>query len=150
MGAVALGLGTIVMSHRIARQEALRDAQTSARAMADALASPGLDVSARSGTALRGSTLDRLLSGKLRDGSVSHVNVWSPEGVVLWSDDKDLVGRRFVLASDVSALFGGRGALIEPPEHETPVSGSEPTYPELLEVYVSSTNGFRAPSVEPT
>ena len=50
--------------------------------------------------------LTSVMRNRMSDGSVIRAKLWTKDGEVSWSDEKELVGRRFPLADDVKALFG--------------------------------------------
>ena len=53
--------------------------------------------------------LDRLVTGDLAgSGSVVRVKIWNPQGTIVYSDEKQLIGKNFGLSSDVRAALTGR------------------------------------------
>jgi signal transduction histidine kinase len=145
---VVLGVGTVLMSRQIAREEALRDAQVSASGIARGLVSPQLDTGFRSGRPEGREPLSTVLERRMRDGSIVHLKIWDATGRVLWSDDEEQVGQRFVLPEAVRELVGTDGAVVELPESDRPESGGEePFEGDLLEVYVGAHGADGVPFV---
>jgi signal transduction histidine kinase len=138
LAVVVLGLGSVMLSRQIAREEALRDAQVSASGIARGLVSPQLDAGFRSGRAEGREPLSTVLERRMRDGSIVHLRIWDASGRVLWSDEKELVGRRFVLPKAVRELVGTSRSVAELPDSDRPENGGELVEGELLEVYVGA------------
>jgi len=87
------------------------------------------------------------LRSKLGDGSLLHAKIWDRSGTVLWSDEKELVGRRFELDEDVAALFGTRNEVAELGPMNKPENAEERGHGSLLEVYVGAKDRAGAPFV---
>jgi signal transduction histidine kinase len=135
---LVLALGAVYLSRRIAEDEAIRDARVSAAQIAQNLVAPLLDADLRSGDPSARRRLGALMRHRLQDRSIAHVKVWSPSGRILFSDQHQLVGRRYVLPARVLAIFGTARYEVELPNSEKPVRGGEPDEGDLLEVYVGS------------
>ena len=145
---VVLAAGSVLMSRQIAREEALRDAQVSASGIARGLVSPQLDAGFRSGRAEGREPLSTVLERRMRDGSIVHLKVWDATGRVLWSDEKELVGRRFVLPDAVRELAGTSRTVAELSDEDRPESGGEEASEgDLLEVYVGARGADGVPFV---
>lgn len=81
--------------------------------------------------------------------NISHIKIWSESGVVLWSDQKEIVGRSFELGADERELFTSPGLVAEVSnldkiENENEVASGED---RLLEVYVGTTTTRGTPIV---
>ncbi len=80
-------------------------------------------------------TMDETLATDLHDSGVTRVKLWSPEGMVLYSDQRELIGMTFPVKEDLgSALDGSIHAEV------TDLSAAEnmterTDHSELLEVY---------------
>jgi signal transduction histidine kinase len=143
---VVLALGTLAMSRRIAHEEAVRDARVTAGAIARNLVAPQLhrdrgDVSAAD------STMGPLLEHRLRDGSITHMKVWSPTGRVIWADQEALVGKVYALPREVKALFGTTESVVELSDSKKPERGEGEERGDLLEVYVGGRDASGRPFV---
>lgn len=132
-----LALGTVFMSARIAREEALGDARVRAAVTAREVA--GLvDQSLRAGDAGSVARLDSVMTPQLRDGSLSHVKIWAEDGTVIWADEGRLVGRRFVLEEDTTTLFGTTDVTAALSDLDKEENTEERHLGQLLEVYVGA------------
>ena len=129
---VVVSAGAAVISQRIARDNALAEAQRSAERMAEFLVAPVLD-DALAGVPGRWEELDRRMDNRLEDRSIKAVFIWSDKGEVLYSSDDQLVGSMAPLTPELmSAIHGTAVSDIEPHAELTFVGeGAEP----LLEVY---------------
>jgi signal transduction histidine kinase len=125
------------MSHRIAGDEAVRDARVTAGAIARQMVGPQVDVSNQASLG-PGSVMDGVLRHRLLDGSVAHLRIWLPSGRVLWSDEATVRGRTYTMPTAVRRLFRTSGTVSELPDEEKPEVGAEADEGDLLEVYVGA------------
>jgi two-component system NarL family sensor kinase len=101
-----------------------------------------LDPSAREAISEPGNSL-------VRHGEITHIKIWSESGVVLWSDEKSLVGQTFELDESDRNLFGSQDytvevSYLEKVENVMEVaSGAD----RMLEVYVGATTSAGTPVV---
>jgi signal transduction histidine kinase len=133
-----LAVGAFYVGDRIAREEALREARLGAAALADNLAAPLVDQAVRAHTPGASDQLTTLMNNRMRDGSVRHVKLWSRDGDVIWSDQKQIVGRHFDLPADVRELFETGGSFAEVSDLTRAENVAERGDGQLLEVYVAS------------
>src|SRR3954464_2808932 len=82
----AVAGGTVLLSERIARQNALASVESSAERMAPFLLQPLL-AEALAGVPGRWEELGRVVGNRLRDGSISSVVIWRADGEGLWARD---------------------------------------------------------------
>ena len=126
---VGVGLATILISEKIARDTALHEAEQAALRMGEVLIEPLL------GEALTRdrSPLDHVIADRLEDGSVTVVRVWTPDGVVLYSSEPADEGRS--VEPSPKMIAAGRGelgsGLVTQPELDSPPASQGP----FLEVY---------------
>ena len=122
----------------LARDEALSEARVRATTIADNLIAPLIDdrVRARDPAAIR--MLDRELGPRVADGQFRHVKIWSRDGTVLWSDEHQLIGRRFPLEPAERRLFVTGDASAEISELAKAENASERSEGRLLEVYAEA------------
>jgi signal transduction histidine kinase len=128
-----VGLGTIFISGRIARDTALDEAEQTALRMAEVLIEPLL------GEALAGNRdiFDHVIADRLEDGSVTQIRVWTPDGLVLYSSDHTLEGLSMPPTAELSAAV--RGEVVSDLDGE-PELGSPPAAEgPFLEVYAPIT-----------
>lgn len=104
---VAVSGGTVVLSERIARANALAEAERTAGRVADLVVAPLLE-EALAGVPGRYAELERAMVTRLRDGSITSVVVWTGEGQVLYASDDELLGRQFPPSDDLLIALGGK------------------------------------------
>jgi signal transduction histidine kinase len=129
----------------LARDQALNEARVRATAIADSLVAPLIDdrTRARDPAAMR--ALDRELGSRVAHGQFRHVKIWSTDGEVLWSDEHQLIGRRFLLEPDERRLFASGDASAEISELSRQENIGERAEGRLLEVYAAALDAEGAP-----
>lgn len=133
---LVLSFGAVAASRSVARGEALKDAERTTSRMSRLMVAPLLG-DALSGDADKLAELDRAVSARMRDGYLVQVTVWNSDGLVLYADDKLLVGRHFGVPGEVSAAITSGSTssnFTEQPEaSDVEYHG---TGPGFVEVYV--------------
>lgn len=133
--AVIVTVAGSVVSQRIAESEAVHDVAVLTDDLADSVVTPALTNAMPHDPAAARRVLDPLVRHWLRNGSMVRVKVWTPAGMVLYSDEPKLIGETFALEP------GARAALVSP---RTDADISDLRLPEnrfergdgkLLEVY---------------
>ena len=140
-------MATLLIANRIARQEALRDARTHGYNIGNLVAAPLVNAGVRAHATGAAKELTDVMHNRMRDGSVTHIKVWDKSGMVIWSDEKNLVGRRFPLTEDVKALFGTRNTTAEVSHLDKAENAGEQKSSELLEVYAGTYDADAQPMV---
>ncbi|WP_448627929.1 sensor histidine kinase [Geodermatophilus sp. URMC 64] len=97
---------TILITEKLARDSARREAELTTSRMAELLVEPLL------GNVLNGETedqndLDQILRIRMRDGSITEVFVWNEEGVMLYSPDRDRIGTKVQPTPELLAAIDG-------------------------------------------
>ena len=158
---VGVSIGVVALSWVIARNEAVRDAEVTARAVARTIVAPLADDDFHGGDPAALARMGQVMEHRSRDGSISHMKVWANagngQGTVLWSDLEPLEGRTFELDEEKYAGFGtndtvsgisgaeseaenrlehSEGGFVEVYTGVTDASGA----PLLLEIYVPTAN----------
>ncbi|MEU8301320.1 ATP-binding protein [Micromonospora sp. NPDC048909] len=131
--AVAVSLASV----HLAREQAVHFAEHSARGMAEWLISPHCTPRLRAGDPMALRALDEAVRARMRDGSVVRVKVWSFDGRVLYSDQAELIGRRYELAAEDRALAGTNRVTAEISELDRAEHEYEQQVERLVEVYLS-------------
>jgi signal transduction histidine kinase len=133
--AIIVAIGGSVVSQRIAESEAVHDVAVLTDDLADSVIQPALTNAMPGDPAQARRVLDPLVRPWLQNGSMVRVKVWTPAGMVLYSDEPRLIGDTFALEP------GARSALVSP---RTDADISDLRLPEnrfergdgkLLEVY---------------
>lgn len=125
-----------VVQHRSAVREAVREARTLTELQAANVVEPVLtDAALRPGAAQ--DALDRLVRERVLGSEVVRVKLWDAEGRVVYSDDRELVGRRFTLLPDeLGALGPGGEPFVQVREHDELENARERALGTLLQVYL--------------
>jgi len=81
--------------------------------------------------------LDSLIRNEILYNHIVHVKIYSLDGTVIYSDEKNLVGQKFPISTELAEALNGRIGMdvsnLSKPENVTERSGQ---YSQLLEVYV--------------
>ena len=133
---IAVAAGTVFASERIARANALSEAERTAVRVAELLVAPIL-ADALAGVPGRREELLEILDTRMRDGSISTVVVWSADGEIVFSSETDLVGERVEPSEELRAAINGLTTAEVDDDPETAYRG-EISGP-LVEVYVPLT-----------
>jgi len=128
----AVSGGILLLTERIARANALAEAERSADRLGRLLIAPLLaDVLRGTPGALE--DLDRVVGYRTSDGSVTSIVVWRPDGRVLYSNEEEIVGEVFEPSDDLRAA--AEGAVVSD-VNEEPETAYESVRPgPMLEVY---------------
>ncbi len=127
-----------VVSDALAEREALRDATTRARGIAQGVAAPLVTAPARGGDPASLRRMQRVLHARVAEGGVSHMLLWDVDGRILWTSRGDLTGQTFELSRDArDALVGLRAVAHLPDTTTAHPAGLRPEAGQL-EVYVGT------------
>lgn len=144
---VVVAIGAVVVGQRIAEGWALDDARLRGATVAQAVAGPLVDESVRAGDAAAIARLDGILHDTMAKGSIKHVKLWTQRGVVIWSDETEVIGQRFPLDADVQRIFDTHGVTAEVSSLDKAENVAERGEGELLEVYAGVADGAGEPLV---
>ncbi len=146
--AVGAGVGWALV--RNARERAEAVATFHARFVASAVLGPALsriDLS-HPLTGIDLATIDAMVRGQiLSDGRDVRVKVWSPDGTVLYSDDRSIIGRSFPEDPELREAIAGEpvGGVTDLNEAEN--AGDRALGSKLFENYLPIRDGRGAPAV---
>jgi signal transduction histidine kinase len=144
---LGLTVGAVVVGNRIAEDWAIDDARLRDATVASAVAGPLVDDRVRAGEPVALARLDSILRDTMAHGSIEHVKLWTEEGLVLWSDEEAVSGRRFELQDKVRALFRTQGVTAEVSSLDKAENTAERDEGELLEAYAGVIDGSGRPLV---
>lgn len=147
MAALLLTGLTILVAERIAQRHALIDARQQAAGIADRLAAPLVDEGVREGVPGASNALTQVMQNRMADGSVRRVKLWDSGGRIIWSDQDELIGRRFELSNDVRQLFGTHETKAELSDLSRQENVAERSEESLLEVYAGTVDAEGVPLV---
>jgi signal transduction histidine kinase len=133
-----VGTASYVAAHRIARADTLADALRTAHGVGTAVVEPELGP-ALDGDRAAAADLATAVATRREDGTLARVMVWGRGGVVLWSDDRALIGRTLPDDPQVADVFarGQDYASISSLTDSQQQAGQEPS--PLVEAYVPMT-----------
>ncbi|PRY51060.1 histidine kinase/DNA gyrase B/HSP90-like ATPase [Geodermatophilus tzadiensis] len=123
---------TVLLSGRIARENAVAEAQRTAERLAQLLVAPLLE-EAMTGEAERLDELDRVLLNRMGDGSVTSVLVWTERSEVLYATDEEYEGTSSPASDELRSALDGTVVAHLGPEPEAAYGDD---HGPLLEVYV--------------
>lgn len=103
-----LAVGTIYLQRRLGEEAAVRAARESGTLIGRGIVAPVLTEAALSGPGPAQALLDRVVRTRVLDRDVVRIKIWSPDGRILYSDEKRLIGGEYSLdADDVAVLTSG-------------------------------------------
>src|SRR3954452_14117150 len=96
---LVIGVATVLLAQKSARDIALHDAQTRGRMFARVTAAPALHVGelAADPQSMESREFDGAMRNRLKDKSIRHIKVWGGDGTMIWSDKPGQRGRRYPL-----------------------------------------------------
>jgi two-component system NarL family sensor kinase len=142
---VIVAVVTAVISRRLGTQEAVDDADRMASIAAQAAVEPIIDDSIVELDPAAIDELDRAVRDQVLEGSLVRVKIWHSDGTILYSDESRLIGRRFALDDDETAVLAGERVHAHISDLSEPENQYEERATQLLEVY----HLIRTPGGEP-
>ena len=130
---LAVSVGTLLLSERLARANALAEAKATVVGTARFLVAPVL-LDALNGVPGRWDELDRRVENRLRDGSITGILVWDHNGRVLYSSDHEATGRIVPPSPELTAAVGGK--VVADVVSTEEIGDPDPSLRPLVEVYV--------------
>jgi signal transduction histidine kinase len=144
---LVLTAGAVWVANKIAERQALAEARSQAAAIASKLAGPLVNRDVRAHKKGADHDLTTVMDTRMADGSVKHVKLWDEQGRVIWSDEDELIGRRFPIDEDVEPLFGTTKATADRSDLSKEENEFERSEGELLEVYAGTFDADNQPLV---
>ena len=96
---------TGIFSQRAARSEALTDARVTTELLAHSVAEPAVPKGLVDGDAGAIDRFDRDVLARLLVGDVRRIKIWRSDGTVVYSDETQLIGKRFALDAEQRAVL---------------------------------------------
>jgi signal transduction histidine kinase len=127
--------GTGQLSQTAARHEAVADARVTTELLAHSVAEPAIPQGLVTGDPGAIDRFDRAVLSRLLVGDVRRIKIWREDGTVVYSDETQLIGKRFTLDSEQqNVLHSGatEGGLSDLRRRENKFEAEEDG---LLEVY---------------
>jgi signal transduction histidine kinase len=132
---VALSVATSLLSARVASTEARADAKAVTRVLARSVAQPAIPKGLVDGDPGAIDKLDREVLERLLVGDVRRVKIWRGDGTILYSDETRLIGTRYPLDDEETAVLEGGGTVAEVSDLTKPENRYEKSDDGLVEVY---------------
>jgi two-component system NarL family sensor kinase len=134
-------LGTVlgVLTRQAGTDQAIDSARQVAWVAAHGIAEPRLTDEVVDGDARALASFGADMHRYVLQGSLVRVKVWRDDGLVLYSDEPRLVGRKFPLGKDEDEALEGRSTDSEISDLSAPENVYERPFGKLLEVYVGIT-----------
>jgi two-component system NarL family sensor kinase len=132
---VVVVVGTLQLSRRAAADEAINDARSTTELLARSVAEPAIPrglVDADPGAVDR---FDRTVLRRLLVGDVQRIKIWRADGVIVYSDQTDLIGSRYPLGDDEMEVLRRGASDAEISDLGRPENRFEADSGGLLEVY---------------
>jgi signal transduction histidine kinase len=136
-------IGAVALRH-VAREEALRDARALTAALARGVVRDQITPDVLAGDPAALARLDRVVHQRVlgpppaaqpEDSSIIRVKVWDPDGRIVYSDARGLIGRQFELPEDLREAMDRRKASADVSDLERPENRYERGKGRLVEVY---------------
>jgi signal transduction histidine kinase len=132
---VVAGLVGVLAARNLAERQAVNDAANTADLLAEAVVQPVLTDAIASGDPAAVQALDAALEDYLANSSLVRVKVWTRDGLIAYSDEARLVGRRYQLSADAQEVFSHPATRAEVSDLDKPENRYERGQGRLLEAY---------------
>ena len=140
-------IGVVLFVHlrSVGVHEAENEAEQQARLAAHGVVEPVITQELLDGDQAALDRLDRVVRSRVLGDPVVRVKIWTPDGRVVYADDKRLIGERFELDDEDKAVLANGGVDSGLSDLSAPENRFEPRGHDLLEVYVP----MRGPGGQP-
>ena len=131
-------IGAVTLRH-VARDEALRDARTTTIALGHGVIRDRITPGLFAGDPAAVRDLDAAVRRRVLGAPIVRVKVWTPDGRILYSDARGLIGRRFALPEDLREGLDRGAASADVSDLSRPENRYERGRGRLVEVYLPLT-----------
>jgi signal transduction histidine kinase len=132
---VVVGAAAVIINQRIAKQEAVHEVARTTDLLAESVVQPALTDAMVKSPATASAVLSARVAAGLHTTEVVRVKLWTPQGLVLYSDEKRLIGKRFALDDDAVQALTIPQTQAGITDSSRPENGFESPLGKLLEVY---------------
>jgi signal transduction histidine kinase len=136
---VVVVVGVVFVSEAIARSEALRDSERTARAIATQIVKPLANQAFHDRDPAAMAAMRDALAARAADGSLLHVKLWEQadngQGRVLYADETPIIGNVYEMEEDEYVLFGTTDITTSVSDLSKPENAGERSAGQLVEVY---------------
>jgi len=141
---IIVGFATLIASRRIGEREAIVDARTTALVRAQGVVEPAVTNGLLTRQHAAVEAVGRVVESAVLDESLVRVKIWDRNGVIVYSDESRLEGKRFPLGADEIAAIDKGQIQADVSDLSAPENHYERADKKLLEVYLP----IRTPSGE--
>jgi signal transduction histidine kinase len=141
-GLLSLGLVGLTSFHlfgAIAEERALESAKEAGANLSRRLLAPYATEAFVAGDSRALERMDTVAKGRMRDGTVARIKIWTEDGRVLYSDEAALIGRRFTMEAGVDSLPADRPGVSFVSDVDDDEHAFEDPDEELVETYTKVT-----------
>ena len=141
IGAIAaltlVSVFTAFASRRVGTERAIADARNATFYIAKGVIETNADDGLREGDPVAISRLDNRVHAAVLSGSLVRIKLWTQDGTIIYSDEKALIGQKYVLDADKAEMFANNDvvAKAEVSDLTAPENAYERPFTKLLEVY---------------
>src|SRR4051794_317671 len=134
---IVLGFVGVALLRGNGRDEATRDAKRLTAIVARGVVQPELDDGLLRGDPRAVARLDRIVRARVvNEDPVVRLKLWAPDGRIVYSDERRLIGMRFPLGDEEKAVLSSGGIEAGISDLSEPENRFEPRDRRLLEVYM--------------
>lgn len=130
-----VGLGGIIAASRLAQRDAIHNGADMVNLLADAVVQPALTDGILTGDPSSVAKLDAAVRSGVLSRDIVRVKLWTPNGVILYSDEPRLVGRQFPLSADKRLALAHPSTRAVVSAASAPENLYEQNMGDLLEAY---------------
>ena len=125
----------ILVFQRIAKQEAVHQVAEVTDILAESVVQPALTDAMATDPARASAGLDPVVCQGILSTQVVRVKLWSPQGLVLYSDERRLIGKSFILDDEARSALTAPRTEAGISDLDRPENAFESAPGKLLEVY---------------
>jgi two-component system NarL family sensor kinase len=143
---VVIAAGAFVIVRRSATSDAITQAKTLTRLAGRGIAEPLITPAVLRGDPAALTRLERLVWQRILNRTpIVRVKIWDASGRIVFSDARQLIGKRFSLGADELQTLRGGGTQADDSDLSRPENATERGFKRLVEVYVGirATDGTR-------
>jgi signal transduction histidine kinase len=132
---VVATIGAVVLRH-VATAEAVQDARAVTVAFGHGVLRHQITAGVLAGDPAAVAALDRAVHERVLGAPIVRVKVWTPDGKIVYSDARTLIGRTFTLPADLRASLRDNAVRAEVSNLSNPENRLERSRGRLVEVYL--------------
>ncbi|HST64126.1 MAG TPA: histidine kinase, partial [Mycobacteriales bacterium] len=135
---VVVGATAAIICVRVVQSQALRQAEGGGEVVATRVVAPLVTQGVYDGKAEALIALDDRVRIRKSGSTIQRVKVWSPDGVILYSDDPRLIGQKYPLAPEDRAVLESGGVDSDVSDLSKSENVLDRSFGRSLEVYVGA------------